>query len=304
MKNIFLKPLVKSENKEFGSAMTCPLRNVDLCMSHSTRALLSFSLTFALLVLAGCATNYVSVAKKYYQPHQLFNYDDPSLEPWSGEAKWVNSTNLIEYMKDNYVLIGESAYYAEIDHDHETPIKELATELQADLILCSTSFKDTVQRSRPVFEYVPGSSSTTQTSGSFNSAFNGSYGSGNFSSNSSTYTPGKLEQRRVEYSQDRKNVNAFYLRKHKPRKFGFYWRKPTTEEIRNAGTNFAVTILFVHNNGRAYNADILDGDIITKVNGQRVQIEDFDSSLKSDKKSYEFTIVRDAKTLKKTITIE
>jgi hypothetical protein len=278
--------------------------NVPFALKLKKR-LIAYSFRIAtLLMLVGCATNSVNIAKTYYQPNPLFSYEDPNLESWSTEVKWVNSTNLVEYMKDNYELIGESAYYAGMGHDHETPIRQLAAELQADLVLCSTSFKDTVQRSRPVFKYVPGTSNRTETSGTFNSAFNGGYGSGSYNSTSRTYTPGALKQTSVEYSQDRKNVNALYLRKHKPLKFGFYWRKATPEEIKTAGTNFAVTVLLVHNNGRFYNADILDGDIITKINGEQVIADKFDSALGSDENAYEFTIVRGEKVFNKTITIE
>jgi S1-C subfamily serine protease len=92
--------------------------------------------------------------------------------------------------------------------------------------------------------------------------------------------------------------------KHKPLAFGIALKELTPEMRKRNGTNRGVAVAVVMKNSPAFNADVFEDDIITKIGSLAVSDQtSFQQALKANTGSTPVTIVRDGKELIKVVEI-
>jgi hypothetical protein len=247
--------------------------------------------SIALACLAGCASSGNPVKKFHVTPGGYkagLPEIEGNLEPWSGMTQIVNTTNSIKYMRQGYHPVVQSSFLIAESYSPAGDILSFGKEIRADLAIWNATRYDTVSGTSPVYNWVPETSSTTTTTGTYNSNLTGNsynsnfgntsfnaFGNGNYSGQSTTTTPGYIATVGSQnYSVNRNNVFVTFYRKlsldSKIMKFGFKSDDLTTEELQKIGKNHGRKIKLVINGGLFFDANLMDGDIILEVNGKKV----------------------------------
>jgi hypothetical protein len=285
-------------------------------MSHFISASI---LSISLACLVGCASS--SPVKKFHTPWHSYKAGSPEFEgkfePWSGSTRIVSyneDSEVIAYLKDGYDIIGSSDFYIGEGYNPTQDILKLGEEIKADLAMWKSSYYDTVNGSSPVFSWVPGTSSTTTTTGNYNSNLTGNsynsnygntsfnaYGTGNYSGQSTTTTPGYMAVTGSRSYSVNRNANSIgFLRMSKPGRFGFNAVNLSSEEQQKLGKNHGVKILYVTNGSRFFDADIMDGDVMLEVNGNKVHSGNLLKLLEGDLPEYVIKFQRGDEVFEKT----
>jgi len=247
------------------------------------------------LLLAACANPYVT----YYHPN--VNYDqsrrlgtppeDPQVYAGSNPKEDIQN-----YEEAGYTLIGYSSFNgANVKY---TKAIDEGREVGADVVLVYSQYTNTVSGVMPLT--MPHNQvSTTNMNGSV-------YGNGGMATvnGTATTTTYGTETTYVPYSVNRSNYVAIYLAKTKFT-FGAFMRNINDQERQAIGSNSGVYVLTVVNESPAFNADILPGDILLKLDNQT--ISDY-QIINSELHQYSgqqvtFTVWRNGKTLKKTVKL-
>lgn len=212
-----------------------------------------------------------------------------NLPPYSGITKILtesaNPTNDVkELYRNGYILIGSSAFQG--PPQSQDAMMSQAKKIGADAVLYSCVYLGSQQTTVPWIQYNPGQSSTTSSSGTVNANAWGSggyaHGTGNYYGTSTTTSPGTFSTQIVPITVQRYQYQAGFFRKLKPTIFGVI-PEPLPLEIRlQLERNTGVFVWVVENNSPAFDANILEGDVILQVNGEDVtSVEDL---LKKNKK--------------------
>lgn len=227
----------------------------------------------SLLALAGCVNGF----EKYYKPSpsatQVLKspYNAPAsatplIYNYSNDPK-VDNHNA---MRAGYVYIGSADFYANASKVSQPQLIAQAKSVGASLVLIHTSFKDTVSGSIPFT--VPNAPvvSTVNTSGTVNSYGSGGYATGTYSGTGTITTPGGSTTYQMPYQFDRNNYDATFWVKRDTSKImlginpGPLSDAQRHELQRNSGIVAAVVV----NGTPAFQANILEGDILLKVNDE------------------------------------
>ena len=285
-------------------------------MSHFISASI---LSISLACLVGCASS--SPVKKFHAPAYSYEAGNPEFEdqlyPWSGSTSIVSyneDSEVIGYFKNGYGIIGSSNFYIGESYNPTQDILKLGKEIKADIAMWKTSYYDTVNGSTPVYNWVPGTSSTTTTTGNLNSNITGNsynsnygntsfnaYGSGTYSGESTTTTPGRMVVAGSRsYSVNRNAISIQFLRKGKPQKFGFQALALTSEEQQKIGKNHGIKVWYVVNGSRFFDADIMDGDVVLEVNGKKIHPVNFKEMLGGNLSEYVVKFQRGDEVFEKT----
>jgi len=207
--------------------------------------------------------------------------------PYSGVTKIYTSQDLARDIKEAYrnshYMIGQAAFTgpAQSDADLLTQGKLVG----ADLVLVYSLHLGSEQRMVPWVTYHPGQSITTTMSGNVSANAWGSggnvYGSGNYNGTATTTTPGTYSTQAMPVTVHTYQYQAAFFRKHKPLLFGVFGR-PTNEDIRKKlEINTGVIAELVETGSPAFSANILEGDVLLKMNGEVLSSGDL--SVKSRK---------------------
>lgn len=228
--------------------------------------LLSLSLIFvSVFNFTGCATNGY---EKFYTPFG----DNSSIPPLAeGEEPVIVSVAPSDeafreaadrYKRNNYRELGVSSFTS-----GDTKRKELvkhAKKIGATVVIHASKFLRTHRGVMPLTTYNPGTTTYQN--------FSGNVGGSNFYGTGSTYTPGTTSTEYIPYSVDRYSYDALFLRQSEKRlRFGFIYRDLTSEERQKHETNKGVKISLVIKQTAAYQADLLEGDVLLKIDGERIE---------------------------------
>jgi serine protease Do len=169
-------------------------------------------------------------------------------------------------MEDGYVMVGYSAFEGRAEDPHNAA--QLGRELKAAVVLVYSRYNRTITGAVPVTVQDPAQVVTSQHSG----MVYGSGGTAFYSGQSTTVVPGGSSVYNVPYSVDRfDQVATYWVRFRGTLILGTVTRDLNDLEIRQAETNHGATVTAVVKGTPARAADMLRGDIITGVNGQRIE---------------------------------
>jgi predicted small secreted protein len=200
-----------------------------------------------------------------------------NLPPYSGSTKIftvaLNATNDVkELYRNGFVLIGVSAFQG--PPQSQDALMSQARKVGADVVLCSSVYLGSQQAAVPWIQYNPGQTYTTTSSGTVNANAWGSggyaYGTGNYYGTSTTTSPGSFSTQVVPVTVQRYQYEAGFFRKMKAPIFGVL-PQPLPSEIRQQlQRNTGLYVWVVESGSPAFKANILEGDVILKMNGEDV----------------------------------
>lgn len=206
-----------------------------------------------------------------------------NMPPYSGSTKIITQSSdptndIKELYRNGYALIGGSAFQG--PPQSQDALMFQAKKVGADAVLFSCVYLGSQQAAVPWIQYQPGQTYTTTSSGTVNGNAWGNggyaYGSGNYYGSSTTTTPGTFSTQIVPITVQRYQYEAGFFRKIKPPVLGII-PTPLPLEIRQQlERNTGVYVWIVRNDSPAFDANILEGDVILNVNGADVtSVSDF-----------------------------
>jgi len=203
----------------------------------------------------------------------------------------------VELMRNGYVLIGESSFNATSVADSDA--KDHARRVGAEIVLVYSQFTDTVSGSMPLT--LP--DTKTSTTYGFASAY-GSAGYANAYGSSHTTTYG-TKTTYIPYNVRRYDYLATFWARSKPRSFGVCFGDLSDEQRLQIQSNKGVSIFVVVKGSPAFQSDILEGDIIRRIN--ETDIMDAKHCIQvigeNKGKTIELSILRNGQKIQKEVTL-
>ena len=222
----------------------------------------SLVFTFA----SGCTTNNF---EKFYidklqgksvkeLPGVAVTTESPKLYTTADTAKEIPAM-----VANGFVLVGYSAFNAG-PQDNGGAIRQ-ADKVGAAVVILQSKYTHTVSGSVPYTVSNPHQTVITNTSGSIY----GPSGYSSFSGTSISSVPGGYSTYQIPYTVNRSDYIATYWVKRKPPVFGAVVG-PMPDDLRKSlGTNRGVLVTAIINGTPAFHADILTGDAILEIDGNR-----------------------------------
>lgn len=234
------------------------------------------TLVFLALFVAGCQNPYT----QFYTTNIPPGYER-RLYPHTGETQYVSapSDDLQSSVRNltlrGYIPIGQASFEAGAA-DYSSSLRAKAKEVQADIVLVSSSYARTQSGIMPLMSYQPGQVSTTYNSGRVNAT---AYGSGGYAQGTATYSgtstttsSGTMQTSYVPYSVQRNNYDAVFFRRYRS-VFGAFVSPLSTLQRQQLGRNSGMVVTGVSDESPAFLANILPDDILLELDGQPVLSE-------------------------------
>jgi PDZ domain len=226
-----------------------------------------FGLMF--LALAGCASNgyekFYTAQPKAAELVASPLIDKPPKEPMIVSInKQTADATFLDLRRHGYIFIGESSFYGPASRSDNDQAIEQAKKVGAALVTIGVSYHDTLSGTNQFT--MPGApvTSTVSTTGNVNGYY--------YNANSTVTTPGAPVTYNVPYVVDRNDFWAGYWVHESADKYKFGAQMGDLPQNivarlhRNTGVYVPVVIVGTP----AFKANILDGDVITKINGIEV----------------------------------
>jgi hypothetical protein len=228
----------------------------------------------SLINLTGCVTSRNGFSQ-FYQDRAGAGITN--MPPYSGTTKIITGSSdpkndVKDLYRNGYLMIGESAFQGPPQGNNA--LMSQAEKVGADVVLVTSVYLGSEQTAVPFMQYNPGQTYTTTSSGTVNANAYGSggyaYGTGNYYGNSTTTSPGTFSTQMVPVTVQRYQYDAAFFRKMPPTILGVI-PQPLPPELRQQlERNTGVFAWVVRNDSPAFNANILEGDVILKMNGEDV----------------------------------
>jgi membrane-associated protease RseP (regulator of RpoE activity) len=203
------------------------------------------------------------------------------------------ASDYLRLSEDGYSLLGYSSFNA--GPTNETGALDQAALLHAAVVLLYSKYTGTVNGSFPLT--LPDTKTSTSTG-------YGTVGSTSFSGSATTTTYG-TKTTYIPYSTPRSDYQATYWIKRKPPILGIIPRELTPELRQEIGSNKGLLIYAVVKGSPAFEADVLDGDVLKSIGG--VSTNDYDTFEKAladnQGKEVEVILIRAGVELHKTIKL-
>lgn len=221
-----------------------------------------------LLGLCSCVTNDFAT---FYRDATIHQPSDlrARIVPFAGQAEISNRNNPErvgkEMHREGFMLLG----FSEFSGGNPTKAQLLAQakKVGAERVVYFSSYERTETGVMPYFTYNPGQNSQTTFSGTVNgSGGNSSY----FYGNANTYSPGSLTSTPIPYNRDIYMHAASFWARVKPGVLGAVLDPLPDSKRQELERNTGVYVRIVVNNSPAFRANLLEGDIITAINGTEV----------------------------------
>jgi hypothetical protein len=226
---------------------------------------------FALL-LTGCAVNGF---EKYYTPARGADKisSSPYIEKPPAVPKVYAHSNDIDadakrMAEDGYFLIGTSSFFGPSRTGTQSQAIAQGEKIGAAVILIRSTYKDTLTGTLPYTVPNAPQVATVNTSGSVNSYGSGGYANGTYSGTSTVTMPGGSTTYNIPYAIARSDFFASYWIASDPAKM----RLGTVpvdlpDDVRERlKRNTGVYIRIVVHGTPAFRANVLEGDVILKIN--------------------------------------
>lgn len=227
------------------------------------------------LSLGGCVNGF----EKYYTPVAGAEKitSSPYLEkPPAQPQLFAHSADVqadFKNMAENgFVMIGSSSFYGPANKVSKGQAIEEAKRIGAAVVLVKSSYKDTLSGTIPYTVANPTQYATVNTTGTVNSYGSAGYATGDYNSTSTVAMPGGYSTYNIPYNISRNDFFASYWVKQDTAKMRLGIRYvPLPPEVRNRlQRNTGLFVPIVMRGTPAFRANILEGDVILKVNGEDV----------------------------------
>ena len=227
----------------------------------------------AIVPLSGCVTA-PNGFSQFYQDRIGANVSQ--LPPYSGSTRIVTISDpqkdSLDICRNGYVLIGTSDFQGATQP--ESYIKSQARKVGADLVAYTTGYLGSQQSTLALPQYNPGQTYNTYSSGTVNANAYGSggyaYGSGNYYGSSTTTTPGTYSTQYVPVTVHRYEYHASFWRIGPKPKLGIQMTDLPSEMRTRLERNTGALIVVVMNESPAFRANIIEGDVLLKINGEDI----------------------------------
>lgn len=249
----------------------------------------------ALLSAAGCANGY----REFYTPAadvrpeaiSSIRVSAPPPIPAIERALFSDRDALMaKYRKRGYLVIGESSFNTGERVSDDQALKQ-GQAVGADLVLIFLpQYTRSVTSSKPLTTPTMNTSYTTGPGGlvpPYSNATTGAYG------RNTTYVP---------FTADHYDYGAIYFVKRRLR-IGAFVRNLNELERQLLQTNQGVVVMTIVNDSPAYKADILPGDMITAMDGERVTNHEGFTRMAAERKGRMiiFSLVRQGRVIEKSL---
>jgi hypothetical protein len=233
------------------------------------------SAILASLLLSGCVNGF----EKYYSPapgsERISSspyMDKPPAEPRVYAHSSDPNADAKRLAEDGYVLIGSSSFYGPANKVTQAQAVEEGKKVGAAIVMVRSSYKDTLSGALPYTVANPTQYATVNTTGTVNSYGSGGYANGTYNSSSTVAMPGGYSTYSIPYNISRNDFYASFWAKRSPEKMRLGVNPaPLTDELRQRlQRNTGVFVLIVVRGTPAFRANILEGDVILKINGADV----------------------------------
>ena len=225
-----------------------------------------------LIVLVSGCTNFFNKFYRAGNPQAIVATQAQFVPPPAKPALFLHSDDLRADQKrmaeDGYILIGYSDFYAPAKKVHEDQAVEQGKAVGASVVLYRSKYKDTNSGVIPYTVANPAQVSTVNTSGTVY----GNSGSANYNSTSTVTSPGGYSTYAIPYSVTRNDYFASYWAKRDPNKIhlGCNYGPLPDDLRRKLERNTGVVVSIVVRGTPAFKANILEGDVLLKLNGKDV----------------------------------
>jgi hypothetical protein len=223
-------------------------------------------------LMAGCISGF----EKYYTPAASSSSPAIALPPPATPQMYAHSSDLNadgkRLREQGYVLLGTSSFYGPANRSNANQAVEQGKKVGAALVLVKSEYMDTLTGVVPYTVTGPPQTAIVNTTGTANAYGTGEYASGTYNSTSTVTMPGTTTTNFMPYSIPRNTFFASYWAKGDPTKMqlGAYWL-PLPDEMRHRlQRNTGVQINIVVVGTPAFRANILEGDVIVKINSEDV----------------------------------
>jgi hypothetical protein len=226
-------------------------------------------------LLSGCASGFA----KFYTPapNAEVILKSPSTLPAPKTPQLFLHSNNVQadakrLREDGYVYIGSSSFYGPANRSNQSQAIEQGKKVGAAVVLFKTEYMDTQSGVVPYTVANPPVVSTVNTSGTVDTYGSGGYASGNYSSSGTITTPGGYSTYAIPYSVNRNTFFASYWVKQDVSKMhlGVQFVPLSDDLRRKLERNTGVVIDIVVHGSPAFRANILEGDVVLKLNGADV----------------------------------
>jgi hypothetical protein len=226
---------------------------------------------FALLS-TGCAVNGF---EKYYTPQPGADKisSSPYIEKAPAVPKLYAHSNDVDadakrMAEDGYVLIGISSFFGPSKTGTQSQAIEQGKRVGAAVILVKSTYKDTLTGTLPYTVPNAPQVATVNTSGTVNSYGSGGYANGTYNGTSTVTMPGGSTTYNIPYAIARSDFFASYWVASDPAKMRLGTRPVDLPDNLRAKLkrNTGVYIPIVIHGTPAFRANILEGDVILKIN--------------------------------------
>jgi hypothetical protein len=226
----------------------------------------------ATLCVAACVNGF----EKYYTPaagSEKFASSPYAEKPPAEPRVYAHSADVEADAKrlreDGYVLIGTSSFYGPANKVTQSQALEEGKRVGASVVLIRSTYKDTLSGTIPYTVANPTQYATVNTTGTVNS-YGG--GGGTYNSTSTVAMPGGYSTYNLPYNVSRNDFFASYWAKQDVQKMRLGTAPvPLPDEMRKRlQRNTGVLVFIVIHGTPAFRANILEGDVIVKINGQDV----------------------------------
>jgi len=227
------------------------------------------------LALGGCVSGF----EKFYRPlpgaevvlqqaATMPSPPTPVLYAYSSNPK----TDNMAAMEAGYVPIGESSFYGPANRSNAQQAIEQAKRVGAAMVLFHTQYMDTLQGVIPFTVANPPVVSTVTTTGNVNSFGSGGFSNGTFNATSTVTSPGGVSSYSVPYAVNRNTFDATYWVRQDPTKMhlGIRYINLPGEMRQKYQRNTGVFVTVVIRGTPAFRANLLEGDVISQINGEDV----------------------------------
>ena len=229
-------------------------------------------LTLLMLVfsIAGCANGF----EKYYQkgpvpdrflvpPYVVPPPTTPAVYTYSNDPK----ADVHKLLQDGYVYLGQASFNGNANKVSQSQAVEQGQKVGAAAILIHSEYMRTESGVIPYTVQNAPVVSTINTGGTVNVSGTGGYASGTYNSTGTVVTPGGTSTYAIPYSFERDSFVATFWAKRDVGKiiFGVNGAPLPDDVRRKLQRNTGVLVEVVVRGTPAFQANVLEGDVITKI---------------------------------------
>lgn len=225
----------------------------------------------------------------------ILSKEEPTMTFGTGVANIEEDTRRM--LEKGYLLIGYSSFNAgNVTKDQAI---SHAKKVHAERVVVYSEYTETQSGTMPLA--LPDIQNSTT---SFSGNISGSGGYGSYSGSATTTTYGSRTVY-MPYHVMRYDYFATYWVKSKPASFGVHVRNLTNEQKQDIRSNKGISVIAVIQNSPAFNADILVGDIITRVGTYATDnVDSFSTAVKKQEgEKVTVTLLRNNRKINKIMTL-